>query len=335
MKIAIEATGALKFAGGVSRYIQNLIKELSNIDEENIYYIYYHYFRTRGKKRIHLEDKKNFIEVCNRFPQPFYKYFKNILPITPDFILPKDIDLIHFTDHYVDVNNKLCKKKIVTIHDLFVFICPQYMKHSTIKNYSERIKESINKADTIVTISQSSKNDIINYFKVEEDKIKVIYLGYNPNIFRQNEKNEDLNLLRKKYNLPSKYFLTVGIISPRKNIENIIKAFEIVKYKYKEYKLIIAGKLGWHCQGIMDYYKGSKFIEDILFIHQLPDEMLAVLYNLADIFLFPSHYEGFGIPLLESMACGTPVINSNVLSLSEINGGAAIFLYPHYIDEIS
>ena len=335
MKIAIEATGALKFAGGVSRYIQNLIERLSKIDKENKYYIYYHFFRIQGKKRLSLENKNNFFECCSRFPQPLYRYFRNVLPITPDCILPKDINLIHFTDHYVDVSNNFSGKKIVTIHDLFVFICPQYMKRITIKNYSERIEKSIKKADIIITVSQSSKKDIINHFNVKEEKIKVIYLGYTPDIFKQLRKKEDLNLLRKKHNLPSKYFLTVGVISPRKNIENVIKSFEAVKCRYKEYKLIIAGKKGWDYRGVMNCYERSRFKEDILFIDTPSDEVLSVVYNLADIFLFPSFYEGFGLPLLESMACGVPVITSNVSSLPEIAGDAAILVNPTRIDEIT
>ena len=189
------------------------------------------------------------------------------------------------------------------------------------------------KSDLIITISESAKADIIKHFNIDEKKIKIVTPGIDLQKYSYKYSKSELENIRKKYNLPKNYILYLGTIEPRKNIERIVKAFK--KYKKEindDLKLVIVGRKGWKYDNIM------KLIEsmgtDIIITGYIDEEDKVPIYKLAQIFVFPSLYEGFGMPILEAMASKTPVITSNISSMPEVAGNAGMLVDPFNENEI-
>jgi glycosyltransferase involved in cell wall biosynthesis len=194
------------------------------------------------------------------------------------------------------------------------------------------VKKQLREADKIIAVSKNTKNDIIELFKVKEEKIKVIYPGIDKAFKEIDKKSEKVKLIKEKYKLPESYLLYLGTLEPRKNIIGIIKAYEIFREKnidFKKYKLVIAGGTGWKSNKIFKTHKKSKYYHDIIFLGYINKKDKSYLYNGAKIFLFPSFFEGFGFPPLEAMACGVPTIVGNNSSLSEAVGDSAIQVNPY------
>ena len=192
--------------------------------------------------------------------------------------------------------------------------------------------------DKIITISDFTKNELINYTNISPNKIKTIYLGVD-NQFKQLSSKE-IEDIRMEYKLPNSYILYVGSEQSRKNFISIIKALYNLKKKYnlKDLKLIKAGRSQIHDSQrnkIFDLIKELNLEKDIIFTNYVSEEYLVKLYNAADIFVYPSLYEGFGLPPLEAMACGCPVITSNTSSLPEVVGDAGIMINPYDIDSLT
>ncbi len=190
---------------------------------------------------------------------------------------------------------------------------------------------SIKKADIIIADSYSTKRDIVKFFRIKEEKIKVVYLGVESRFHPISNVEE----YRLRNNLPSKMILNVGTLEPRKNVAALIRAFKKLKGRgLKDYKLVIAGDKGWLYKRIFDEVKSNDLQEEVLFLGIVEDEDMPMLYNCADIFVYPSLYEGFGLPPLEAMACGIPVITSNTSSLPEVIGNAGIMVDPDDINAL-
>jgi glycosyltransferase involved in cell wall biosynthesis len=241
-------------------------------------------------------------------------------------------------------------KSVLTIHDLSFLRFPRYFSFR--KNFWHKminVKKLVKKFDRIVAVSENTKNDIVELCKVEPEKIKVIYSGvereYKPN-YELRITNYEFDNMKKKYGLPEKFILFLGTVEPRKNIEGLINAYN----KYREkievrhrvsdvglhgYKLVIAGGRGWKSKNIYKEWEKSRYKDDIKFLGYVDKKDKVYLYNLAELFVYPSFYEGFGFPPLEAMACGTPVITSFTSSLSEIVGGAGLMVDPYNITDIA
>jgi len=191
------------------------------------------------------------------------------------------------------------------------------------------IELAIDKVDGIVTVSNFSKSEIIRFLTLEEHRIKVISPAADPQ-FKPINDPEHLCEVRKKYSLPEKFILFVGALEPRKNIVNLLLAYDAVRKKkaYTNVKLVIVGRKGWKYAEIFQIVKQFR-MQDVLFTGYIPQEDLPAVYNLADVFVYPSFFEGFGMPPLEAMACGVPVITSNRSSLPEVVGDAALTINPY------
>jgi glycosyltransferase involved in cell wall biosynthesis len=216
---------------------------------------------------------------------------------------------------------------MLTIHDLFPLINPELSLEGQ-SSLFENIKPNLDKIDRIIAVSQSTKNDIMKYLDVHEDKITMIYEG----VDEKYKPVEDCSKIKKKYGV-DKFILFVGTLEPRKNIPNLIKAF--AKLNSTEYKLVITGKKGWKYKSIFNTAESLKITDKTVFTGYVPEDDLPALYSAADLFVYPSLYEGFGIPPLEAMACGTPVITSNRSSLPEVAGNAALLVDPEDTDELA
>lgn len=237
------------------------------------------------------------------------------------------LNILHLPVYFKDIPFLKKGKNIVTIHDIVPLFSPD-MCMDGVSEYFNRLKSDSSGFDMFIAVSANTKKDIINYLNIQEDKIRVIYEApderYRP--------IRDLSGFRAKYGL-NKFVLFVGTLEPRKNIPNLIKAFAMLKRT--DYQLVIAGKKGWKYADIFKLVEDRGLNDRIRFIGYIGDEELPELYSAADLFVYPSLYEGFGLPPLEAMACGTPVIVSNRSSLPEVVGDAGILVDPEEIDDIA
>jgi len=194
---------------------------------------------------------------------------------------------------------------------------------------------SIKKAKHIIAISQSTKKDIEQIYGVSEEKITVVYPGYNKNIFKYPLAVSKIKKIREKYSLDTEYLLFLGTLKPSKNIEGLIDAFALLLSDFPMLKLVIAGKKGWLFDSIFKKVEELNLLRKVVFTDFVPEDDIAPLIGGALVFVLPSYWEGFGIPLIEAMACGTPVVASNVASIPEVLGESGVLVDPSNPVDIS
>lgn len=305
-------------------YISNLIENLSSIDTENDYYLIH-------QSKMHLDAYDVNKEIIS---DPSNLIFRNLW--WKYHTLPKDLesyelDLVHDVQGISTffIKNNSNYQKIITIHDLSSLVFPKIHVKGAL---SDRLlgARTMENVDKIITVSQSTKHDLINYFNVPEEKIKPVYLGKDEK-FRVLDQDQVRNF-KIEFDLNFPFILYLGVFRARKNIPTLIKSYNLLKKEGVSHKLVIAGGKGDQYKKILSFVKNLNLERDVIFTGHVPDEVLPELYNAADLFVFPSLYEGFGIPPLEAMACGTPVITSNVSSLPEVVGDAGLMVDPHDIN---
>jgi len=328
---------------GVEEYVVNLLANMLSLNPNIKFKLFYNGYR---KTELNYDWLKlpNVELVQFNIPNKILDtslYFLNYPKINK---LLKGIDVFFSPHIFLSATSQKCKS-VVTFHDLSFEKYPEFYSNS--KNYwhfSMNPKKQARRADKIIAVSESTKNDLVELYKINPEKIKVIYSGVSLESGIWNLEFR-VTKVKEKYNLPEKYILYLGTLEPRKNIIGLIKAFEIFKTKFKSrrrhsgmspsrFKLIIAGSKGWLYKNIFKTIENSPVKNDIIFTGFIDDEDKSVLYSLADLFIYPSFYEGFGFPPLEAMACGTPVITSNVSSIPETVGDAAITVNPYNLDEL-
>jgi glycosyltransferase involved in cell wall biosynthesis len=327
---------------------QNILINGMQISSENTgvqYYTKYLYISlneiAQDEINFHLLDSSGLKLTSNNIPQdnsntkihPIKNYrFKRIF--LENIILPKYLHkkkyLLYHSPHYV-LPLFLKSPSVLTIHDLITLDFPQYCKNDSVLYFKLLLARSIKNATKIIAVSETVKNDIIRHYPIAKDKVRVIYHGINP-IFRKTINKTVID----KYSIPEQYILFVGNIEPKKNIERLIKAFDILKRTTNfTHKLVITGKKEWKCKSVFETIADLKMESEIIFTGYVPEEDLPAIYSMSDLFVFPSLYEGFGIPPLEAMACEVPVITSNKGALPEITGGNCVLVDPYNIKEIT
>lgn len=332
MKVGIELQPCLNNKSGIGVYTYELTKRLQNFNdielEGNIFN-----FLNRTDIRSDVEGLNFRKNICSFLSYRFYKIAWRYLPIKYNFLFRTKVEIYQFFNFIIPP--KVPGKTITAIHDLTYILCPDSMKAKRRKRLENDMKKTVNRADYIITVSECSKRDIIKYLKVDESKIQVIYNGVDE-VYKKMLNHEIIDEIKKKYNIDGKYLLYLGTLEPRKNIETIIKAYNLFnKCNNENIKLVLAGKKGWLYDDIFKLIKEFKIEDKVIFTDYVDDDDKPALYQGAEIFLFPSLYEGFGIPVVEAMASGTPVITSNSSSLPEVAGEAAIITDPMDYKEIS
>lgn len=316
---------------GVEEYTLNLLPRLFG-SKDTEFKLFYNAFK-KNKLNFPWVDFPNVKifrrSIPNRFLQLSSFFFD--YPKIDKIIGGADV---FFSPHFVfsSISNKC--RKIVTFHDLSFEYYPEFFSFT--RNLWHKLmkpKKQAQDADLIISVSESTKEDLINLYKIDPKKIKVIYPGIGDE-FKKLDSSEIKNI-KEKYNLPDKFILYFGTIEPRKNIVGIIKAFDILRLKLDtDIKLVIAGSPGWLYKEVYKTAKESEFKDDIIFCGFIDKEDKSSLYNLASLFVYPSYFEGFGFPPLEAMACGVPTIVSNCTSLPEVAGDGALLVNPYNVNEI-
>ncbi len=319
MNIAIDARTISNNKTGIGNYIENLCEKLPIIDKKNTYFCYQEKLRYSLKK----------IPVVSMISRLLFYLYDNF--IFPFKIVLKKIDLYHNPAFILPLLN-FNYKKIITVNDLgFYVFGHDFAKGWHARHMKVMLPWSIKHADCIIAISEATKKQIIDIFKAPADKIKVTYLGVSEK-FRIIQNKAEIHSVLKQNNITQPYIFFVGTMDPRKNLVRLIQAFKEVKKTKNGLKLVIVGKRG---ELFTSELKNLIATGDIILPGYVGEEELVCLYNGASIFAFPSLYEGFGLPILEAMACGTPVITSNVYSMPEAAGDAALLVDPKNVAEIT
>jgi glycosyltransferase involved in cell wall biosynthesis len=245
------------------------------------------------------------------------------------------IDLFH-APHYVLPPLIHCRS-VVTIHDIIHVLFPQYLPGRVAHLYARAsLWSAAHRSDHILTVSETSKLDILRRFRVPADKITVAYNAIDERLL-VTPSEDDVERVRARYQLKDPFALYVGNIKPHKNIERLIDAFDLLRHEpgFDSLKLVIIGDQISKYQGLRRAVHQHKLHKHVRFLGFVPLETLGVLYRVASVFVFPSLYEGFGLPPVEAMACGLPVVTSNISSLPEVVGDAAVLVDPYDPDSIA
>lgn len=325
MKVSIELQPCLKNKSGIGVYTYELTKRLENFKDIKFQGNIFN-FLNRNDIEQDIPDLTLNKNICSLFPYSIYRRIWRCMPIKYNVLFRNDADIYQFFNFIVPTN--ISGKVITTIHDLTYILYPETMDKKNRERLKKDMINTVNRVDYILTISENSKNDIIKYLNIPEDKITVIYPGVDE-IYKQVLDEKHIEKIKRKYNIIGRYLFYLGTLEPRKNIETIIKSYnDFIKSSDEDIKLVLAGKKGWLYDSIFNLVSEYGLENNVVFTDYVDDSDKPALYQGAEIFLFPSLYEGFGIPVAEAMASRTPVITSNSSSLPEVAGDSAIITEP-------
>ncbi len=300
---------------GVSVYTQNLLTHFQKKAGASTQFTVF----LRSKPKSHLPPINKFFNY--QVVSPSFLFSQITLPLA--LMKRDDIDVFFSPAHYAPRISPA--PTVVTVHDLSYFYYPQEFLKKDLYQLMRWTGYSVKKASKVICVSQETKKDLIKYYKTPEEKIEVIYNGY--------EKRADKSIgLSKKFKLKKvKYLLYVGTLQPRKNIQTLIRAFEQFQKENLDFKLAIVGKKGWLYDEIFNLVKRLGLQDKVVFTGFVSDQELHGLYKNAFCFILPSFYEGFGIPMLEAMDRGLPVIAAGSSALPEVGGDACLYFDPYTV----
>ncbi|MCY6369889.1 glycosyltransferase family 4 protein [Clostridium ganghwense] len=323
MKIAIDARGINWYRGtGIGTYTENIVKNLIDIDKKDYFHLYW-----SGKNFEDLNRENSNIIMTSRKHQRFFQqhYF-------PYDLIRENIDIYHVPQNGIGLNEEIKCKKVITIHDLIPYLMPETVGKGYLLKFLKEVPYIIQNADGIITVSEYSKKDILKFFPIDESKIFVTPLAAD-NIYKPLNKELCLTSLKETYNIKTPFILYIGGFSPRKNVTSLIKSFTKLSPHFdKDYSLVIVG-----AKKDLGDYLNNKYLNSskIVFTGFVPQDILPLFYNGCEVFVYPSLYEGFGLPPLEAMSCGTPVITSNLTSIPEVVEDSGILINPYDENELT
>jgi glycosyltransferase involved in cell wall biosynthesis len=327
MKIGIDGRAAKWYRGtGIGTYTYQLINSLNDTDKYNDYLLF-----MPESCDCNIQFGKNF-NVKNISENSTGEFWDEVN--IPNILQDCDIEIYHVPQNGVGLpKDKRCPM-VITLHDVIPYKMPETVGPTYLKIFQEQMPDIISKCDGIITVSQYSKEDIVKTFNFPKEKIFVTYLAPEE-IYKPLDKNISKALIKDFYSIDGDYILYVGGFSPRKNILGLIEAFSKLVTSYKsDIKLVIAGKKGKSYNLYRNRAEELHVEDKVIFPGFISLEHLPHLYSASSLFVYPSFYEGFGLPPVEAMACGVPVIASNMTSIPEIVGDSAILINPNDIEDL-
>lgn len=327
MRIGIDVTSALTQGGGIGRYTRELIRALAALDSKASYKL----FSAKPPPILPvsqpLPQTRNMVHKPSRLDERWlYRLWYRLRWPLPVQWFTGSLDLFHSPDFVLPpVHGRI--PTLLTVHDLS-FVHYPHVYTANLVNYLNRVVPwSVRRATHILADSTATKQDLIDIWQTPAEKVTVLYSGVDSR-FKPVSQPEAISQMRAKYNLGgAPYIFTVGTVQPRKNYQMLIRAFASIA-PHEPHNLVIAGGKGWLYDDILAEVQKYNLVGRVLFTGFVDDADLPALYSEATLFVFPSLYEGFGLPLLEAMACGVPVISSNASCLPEVAGEAAVLLAP-------
>ncbi|MFL0195591.1 glycosyltransferase family 4 protein [Clostridium sp. WILCCON 0269] len=325
MKIAMDARGANWYKGtGIGTYTSEILKYMTKNHRENFYHIYW-----SGNNYDKLQQENTKIVMASKKQHRFFEQY--YFPVN---LKKETVDIYHIPQNGIGISENIECKKIVTIHDLIPYILPETVGKGYLSKFLKEMPKIIDLADGIITVSDCSKKDILKFFPINEDKIFVTPLAANSR-YTPLEKDKCRYEINSNYNIENPFILYIGGFSPRKNVSSLITAFSKIHKKLdKNYDLVIAGSNKDDSDMLKNLSINLNIDKNIRFTGFVEEKMMPIFYNACDIFIYPSLYEGFGLPPLEAMSCGTPVITSNISSIPEVVGDGGILINPFDIESL-
>ena len=322
-KILVDSIALLSQKTGIGRYTYEIAYRLkkSRGMKYNYFYGYYSKNLLETSQKPNVQSLKSIIQK-----NPLLKKIaRKVLTLSSRLFSPK-YDL-YWQPNFIPNSGIKAKKIVTSVHDFAFILYREFHPKERIEYFDNYFFKNLSRSDMIITGSNYSKSEILKQTNFTKEQVRVIYHGIDHNLFRVYQEP------KVEFELPKKYILSVGSIEPRKNLIGLLKAYSLLNKQIKrEYKLVLVGFKGWENSEIMEIIEQNK--ESIFYLGFISDEELSKVYNLASLFVFSSFYEGFGLPLLEAMACGTPVVSSNASSLPEVGGDAVLYCNPHDNEDI-
>ncbi len=319
MKIGFDGKRITQNFTGLGNYSRYVLKVLAENHPENQYQIFASK-ESIGSEGIKKNSSIEFIYPENRFSNSYWRSFGLVKNLKNE-----EIELYHGLSNEIPFGiSKAGIPSVVTIHDLIFYRYPQYYPWLDRKIYEYKMRYAADHADKIIAISETTKYDLINLFNIEKSRIEVIYQNCDP-AFRNKITDKENLRIRTVYNLPDKYLLNVGTIETRKNS---LLAVQAIKELDSDIHLIIIGKDTSYVEKLRDYINKNNLNNRVHFLKNVTFHDLPGIYQMAEIFLFPSEYEGFGIPVIEALSSGVPVIAATGSCLEEAGGAGSIYIHP-------
>ena len=320
MRIGIDARLVYYSQAGIGQYILNLAKWLAQIDGANEYVL----LQSRKDSR-NIIEQDNFRRVSLWTPS-HHRFEQQALPAE---IARLGLDLLHSPD-FIPPFYANCRT-VITVHDLAFLLYPQFLTQESARYYSQ-IDEAVRRTDHIIADSESTRRDVLRLLGARPDKVSVVYLAANP-IYRPISLAQARQWVGKKFGFTGDFILSVGTIEPRKNLSTLLRAYRQLLDAYKlDVELALVGGKGWLYDEIPSLVETLRLTDRARFLGRVSDQDLLHLYNAAGVLAHPALYEGFGLPPLEAMSCGTPVVVSNTSSLPEVVGDAGLLVDPEDVD---
>jgi len=333
MRIAIDASSILPAKTGIGYYTFHLVAELVARAPQHEFRLLLNSYRHGLPADAPFLNSPNVRRRRWRIPGPWLLTGWEKLHFPPLEILTGSFDLYHSTSSIVAPH--WAGRRVVTVHDLYFERHPEHC-HALGGLYLARtLRKGLEKADRIIAVSHATRRDLVERYGISTDRIEVIYEGVDPR-FLPIDNRKLVDTFRTEYCLPESFILTVGTLEPRKNLPGLLQAYARLKEIYAvPPPLVIVGIRGWKTTGIYETLTELKIADDVIFTDYVDDQHMPLIYNAAKLFVFPSFFEGFGLPVLEAMACGLPVATSNADALTEIAGEAALFFDPSKPEEMA
>lgn len=336
MRISVDAQPLINpVKSGIGYYGHCLVKELSRSPEAEQTLEFFAFRHSAEKLAIAEEYRADNVQLdaCRWFASRIYLLAASVLPIPRRLFFRNRTD-VNFYFNFI-LPPCVHGKKTVVVHDMVFRDCPETASFKTKLLLRLYLKRSMKRADRVITVSEFSRSRIIHYYGVPEEKISIVPCGVDCDRFKPCSDNAVLEKIRHKYGICGKYILYLGTLEPRKNILNLVKAYQAFTENKTDFPvLVISGGKGWLYDEIFAYIKENGLEDRIIFTGYIADDEKAPLLSGAEFFCFPSLYEGFGMPILEAMACGTPVLTSNAASMPEVGGSACEYCDPLSAEDI-
>lgn len=326
MKIAIDARKWRDY--GIGTYVRNLVRHLARLDHETTYFLF-----CDDSDQDTLRDlAENFVPVVEN--SAGYSFREHIsIPLQ---LRRLGADLLHSPHYVVPVFGQ--RPTVVTIHDCIHLLFPQYLPSRFASKYAElMMRKAIQRSALVFTVSEASRRDILRFFpQTDPDRVQVVHNAIDPALL-EDPGDEEMERVCERYQIRGRFVLYAGNIKPHKNLERLVAAFAQLKQRsgFDDLKLLIIGDETSRYGSLRRSVEAAGVRQDVRFFGFVPQRTLAALYRLASVFAFPSLYEGFGLPPLEAMACGTPVVTSRLSSLPEVVGDAAVLVDPYSVEDIA
>lgn len=330
MRVCIDGQSLLTKRTGIGNYTYNLIDKISLNNHPYDVSV----FANSMRGNLVQEFQNTTIDFkLTRFPYKIYKkcvydYNINIGLFAGSF------DLFHSTNFIAPKIGKN-KKLVITVHDLAFKYFPEMIEKETLNLINEYLPRSLERANKVIAVSENTKKDLITNYSIDPNKIVVTPLACNREQYQRVSNEEKIAVVKTKYNILNDYFIYIGTLEPRKNIPNLIKAFNKVANTYENISLVLVGQKGWGYEEISKLINEFNLEDRIIFTGYVPDEEIPALLSGSISFVYPSFYEGFGLPVLEAFSCGVPVITSNNSSLPEVAGELGVYVDPYNVDDLA